>query len=182
MVTSADVGSQIDVVLRAAGQALDTAGSGEYNAVISQLNRLDSQAREALQARLEQHLWPVVEKLENDQPLAAAEQEMLQLLLVGDAKSYVKTEAHVDNWRSEAKRLMEEIRRLQAEGLEGLDSLMRLQALCRETMRILPDLAFYYEEQERARRFEQAMGGELDRETRRILANLIKEMLTSDKV
>lgn len=182
MVTSAEVGSQIDMVLQAAGQALDAAGSGGYNALISHLNTLDSQAREALQARLEQHLWPIVEKLENDQPLAAAEQDMLQLLLVGDAKSYVKTEDQVDNWRSEARRLMEEIRRVQAEGLEGLDSLMRLQALCREAMRVLPDLAYYYEEQERARRFEEAMRSQLDRETRRTLANLIKEMLTSDKV
>ncbi len=182
MVTPADVDSQIETVLQAAAQALDSAGSGGYNAVITHLSRLDGQAREALQARLEQHLWPVVEKLENDQPLAAAEQEMLQLLLVGDAKSYVKAEAQVENWRSEARRLLEEIRRVQADGLEGLDNLIRLQALCREAMRVLPDLAFYYEERERARRFEEAMQDELDRETRRTLANLIKEMLTSDKV
>lgn len=182
MVTSAKVGSQIDIVLQAAGRALSATDSGSYNALISHLNTLDSQAREALQARLDEHLWPIVAKLENDQPLAAAEQEILQLLLVGDAKAYLKTEDQVENWRSEAGRLIEEIRRVQAEGLEGLDRLMGLQALCREAMRVLPDLAYYYQEQERARRFEAAMRGQLDRETRRTLANLIKEMLTSDKV
>lgn len=182
MGTSVEVSSLIDGLLQVAGQALNTADSGGYNALISHLNALDSQAREALQARLEEHLWPIVEKLENDQPLAAAEQEMLQLLLVGDAKSYVKTESQVESWRSETRRLVEEIRRVQAEGLEGLDSLIHLQALCREAMRVLPDLAYYYEEQERARRFDEAIRGQLDRETRRTLANLIKEMLTSDRL
>ncbi|MFN8457294.1 MAG: hypothetical protein U0401_21990 [Anaerolineae bacterium] len=71
---------------------------------------------------------------------------------------------------------------MQAEGLEGLDSLIHLPALCAEAMRVLPDLAYYYEEQERARRFDEAIRGQLDRETRRTLANLIKEMLTSDRL
>jgi hypothetical protein len=123
-----------------------------------------------------------VEKLDNDQPLAAAEQEMLQILLVGDAKSYVKTEDQVESWKGEVKRLIEEIRRVQAGGLEGFDNLMRLQALCREALRVLPDLAYYYQEQERVRRFDEAMRGDLDREARRTLANLVKEMLTSDKL
>lgn len=182
MVTPEDVAGHIAVVLDAATQALAEEGSGGYNAMILHMNRLDSQAREALQARLEQHLWPIVEKLENDQPLAAAEQEMLQILLVGDAKSYVKTEDQVESWKGEVKRLIEEIRRVQAGGLEGFDNLMRLQALGREAMRVLPDLAYYYQEQERARRFDEAMRGDLDREARRTLANLVKEMLTSDKV
>ena len=121
-----------------------------------------------------------MEKLENDLPLAAAEQEMLRMLLVGDAESYVKLENQVEGWQGEVQRLFEEIRRLQGEGLESLDSLMRLQALCREAMRVLPDLAFYYQEQERIRRFDEAMRGELDREARRLLANLIREMLTSE--
>jgi hypothetical protein len=59
---------------------------------------------------------------------------------------------------------------------------MHLQALCHEAMRILPDLAFYCEEKERARRFDEAMRGAIDRDTRRTLANLIKEMLISEKI
>ncbi|GAB4416335.1 MAG: hypothetical protein Fur0044_11650 [Anaerolineae bacterium] len=182
MATTPDVISQIDQTLAAAEQSLKAENSVAIQAAIAQVGQLDAQARETLQARLNDHLWPVVAKLENGDSLAAAEQDMLQTLLVGDAKSYVKNEDRVEIWKSEVERLTEEIRRLQASGLNELSSLTRLQALCREAMRILPDLAFFYEEKERARRFDEAMRGAIDRDTRRTLANLIKEMLASDKV
>lgn len=182
MATMPDVISQIDQTLAAAEQSLKAENSVAIQAAIAQVGQLDAQARETLQARLNEHLWPVVAKLENGDSLAAAEQDMLQTLLVGDAKSYVKNEDRVESWKSEIERLAEEIRRLQAGGLNELSSLTRLQALCREAMRILPDLAFFYEEKERAHRFDEAMRGAIDRDTRRTLANLIKEMLASDKV
>jgi hypothetical protein len=181
MATTQDVVAQIEQALAAAGQALKVEDSAVYQTAMIQVGQLDTQAREALQTRLNDHLWPVVAKLENGEPLAAAEQDMLQTLVVGDAKSYIKFENRVESWKGEIERLAEEIRRLQAGGLNELSSLTQLQALCREAMRILPDLAFYYEEQERARRFDQAMAGAIDRDTRRTLANLIREMLTSDK-
>jgi hypothetical protein len=177
-----DVISQIDQTLAAAEQSLKAENSVAIQAAIAQVGQLDAQARETLQARLNEHLWPVVAKLENGDSLAAAEQDMLQTLLVGDAKSYVKNEDRVESWKREIERLAEEIRRLQASGLNELSSLTRLQALCREAMRILPDLAFFYEEKERARRFDEAMRGAIDRDTRRTLANLIKEMLASEKI
>lgn len=181
MATTEDVMVQIEQTLAAANQALKVEGSTAYQAAMTQVSQLDAQAREAVQTRLNDHLWPVVAKLENGDSLALAEQDMLQTLLVGDAKSYVKNENRVESWKGEVERLAEEIRRLQAGGLNELSSLTQLQALCREAMRILPDLAFYYEEQERAHRFDEAMHGAIDRDTRRTLANLIREMLTSDK-
>jgi hypothetical protein len=120
--------------------------------------------------------------LVNGVPLATAEQDMLQLFMVGDAKYYIKYENDVENWKTETKRLIEEMKRLQAGGLTEMDSLMYLQALCREAMRVLPDLAFYYREKERVRKFDEALQGAIDRDTRRFLANLIKEMLASDKI
>lgn len=176
-----DVISQIDQTVAAAEQSLKAENSVAIHAAIAQVGQLDAQARETLQARLNDHLWPVVAKLENGDALAAAEQDMLQTLVVGDAKYYVKYEDNVATWKAEIERLTESIRRLQAAGLSDLDSLMHLQALCHEAMRILPDLAFFYEEKERVRRFDEAMRGAIDRDTRRTLANLIKEMLTSDK-
>jgi hypothetical protein len=182
MATIQEVISQLDQTVGAVNQALETEASAGYDAAIMQVNRLESQAREALQGKLSTYLWPIVEKLENDTPLAAAEQDMLQTLMVGDAQYYVKYENDVENWKGEVKRLTEGWRRLQAGGLDELNSLMHLQALCREAVRVLPDLAFYCGEKERARRFEEAMRNAIDRDTRRMLANLIKEMLTSDKV
>jgi hypothetical protein len=182
MATIQDVISQLERTVEAANQALETEASTAYNAAMTEVNRLEAQARETLQGKLSDHLWPIVEKLESDTPLAAADQDLLKTLLVGDATYYVKYENDVEKWQEEIKRLGEEMRRLQAGGVDELGSLMHLQALCHEALRVLPDLAFYYEEKERLRRFEQAMQGAIDRDTRRTLANLIKEILTSDQV
>ena len=92
MATTQEVLSQIDQALEVARQAFETGSSGGYQAVITHLSQLDAQAREAVQTRLNDHLWPVVEKLENGDSLAAAEQDMLQTFMVGDAKYYVKYE------------------------------------------------------------------------------------------
>lgn len=182
MATMPDVSSQIDQTLAAAVQSLKAETSAAIHTAMAEVGQLNTQARETLQARLNDHLWPVVAKLENGDALAAAEQDMLQTLVVGDAKYYVKYEDNVESWKAEIERLAEAIRRLQAAGLNDLDSLMHLQALCHEAMRILPDLAFFYEEKERAHRFDEAMRSAIDRDTRRTLANLIKEMLASEKI
>jgi len=182
MVTIDDVAARINETADLATRSLEAEASAGYETLDLQVRELEAQAREAFQAKLGDHFWPVVEKLENGAPLAAAEQDMLQLFMVGDAKYYVKYENDVENWKNEVKRLVEEMRRLQASGLTEVDSLMHLRALCREAMRILPDLAFYFGEKERARKFEEAIRGAIDRDTRRLLANLIKEMLASDKV
>jgi hypothetical protein len=182
MATIDDVAARINKTADMATRSLEAAASAGYEALNAHVRDLEAQAREAFQAKLSEHFWPVVEKLESGTPLAAAELDMLQLFMVGDAKYYVKYENEVENWQNEVKRLVEEMKLLQASGLTELDSLMHLRALCYETMRILPDLAFYYSQQERARKFDEAVQGAIDRDTRRFLANVIKDMLASDKI
>lgn len=177
-----DVTARINEIADMATRSLEAEASTGYEMLSSHVHKLEAQAREAFQAKLGDHFWPIVEKLENGVPLAAAEQDMLQLFVVGDAKYYVKYENDVENWKHEINRLLEEIKRLQASGLAEMDSLMHLRALCREAMRVLPDLAFYYREKERVHKFDEALRGAIDRDTRRFLANLIKDMLASDKI
>jgi hypothetical protein len=119
-------------------------------------------------------------KLEEGEALTAAEQDMLEMMVVGEAKYYVKSENDVENWTNEVKRLVEAIEGLAASGLDDIDALMRLRALCREAQRVVPDLAFYYREQDRVRKFKEATAGAIDVEARRMLANLIKDMMSSD--
>ena len=81
-----------------------------------------------------------------------------------------------------ARRLIEAFRKQQASGVDEIDSLMRLRALCREALRVLPDLAYYFRERERIQQFEDATRDAIDVETRRALANLIKDMMDSDEM
>lgn len=182
MVTIDDVATHINEITTMVADSVAAEASAGYEALDTSLRRLEAQVREVFQARLGDHFWPIVEKLENGIPLAAAEQDMLQLFVVGDAKYYVKYESDLEAWQHDLDRRVEEMKRLQAGGLAELDSLMQLRVLCHEALRILPNLAFYYREKERVHKFDEAIRGAIDRDTRRSLANLIKEMLASDKI
>ena len=182
MVTSQDVGQKIDALLKLSDRLFKGETEANYQECQLQVFDLEGLAREAFQAKLEDLYWPIIAKLEDGKALTSAEHEVLEMLMVGEAKYYLRYEDDVDNWRNELKRLLEEIRKQQAAGLDEIDSLMRLRALCREALRVLPDLAYYFREKERVRRFEEATSGAIDLETRRALANMIKEMIESDQV
>ncbi len=176
------VEAQIKETLAVAGRALETDKSAGYESFNFDIGKLESLAREAFQAKMGSYLWPIINKLEEGQSLTTAEQDMLQLMIVGEAKYYVKSENDVENWKRELERLLREIEQLPASGLDDIDALMHLRALCREAIRVLPDLVFYFREKERVRKFEGVVQGAIDRDARRMLANLVKEMLQSDKM
>jgi hypothetical protein len=182
MATVDEVEAQIKDTLDVATRAFEADNSTGYEAFKMTVDALEAAAREAFQAKLADHLWPLVNKLEADEALTAAEQDMLKMMIVGEAQYYVKSEQDVDHWKDELQRLLQEIDRLKNAGLDNIDTLMHVRALCREGMRVLPDLVFYFKEQARVRQFEEATHNALDRDTRRTLANLIKEMIASDKI
>ena len=182
MATAQDVATQINQTVTTANQAVDAATEESYEALGNDIQQLEAAAREAFQAKLAELFWPVLTKLEEGEALTAAEQDMLEMMVVGEAKYYVKSENDVENWTGEVKRLLEAIEDLAAAGLDDIDALMRVRALCREAQRVVPDLAFYYREQNRIKKFETATAGAIDVEARRLLANLIKDMMSSDRM
>jgi len=177
-----DVDSKIDEVINVSNQSFNTETEAHYQEFQDQIDALEGLARETFQAKLENMYLPILAKLEEGESLTAAEHNILELLVVGEAEYYLKYENELEHWRGELKRLIEEIKKQRAEGLEEIDGLMRLRALCREAMRILPDMTYYFREKERIRKFEEMTKGAIDVETRRSLANLIKEMMESDQL
>jgi len=176
------VNAKIDSLLTTAGNSFKAETAARYQQFQAEVSELESLARETFQTKLNEMYWPILDKLEAGQPLTAAEHNILELLMVGEAKYYLKYENEVEAWRSELKRLVEELKKQQVIGLDEIDSLLRLRALCREALRVLPDMAYYFQEIERVRQFEDATRGAIDVETRRALANLIKEMMNSDQL
>ncbi len=177
-----DVDAKINEVVETAGRVFKQEHVANYRSLQELVVSLEGLARETFQAKLDDMYWPILEKLEDGLPLTAAEHNILELLMVGEAKYYLRYENDVENWRNEVKRLVEELKRQQAAGLDEIDSLMRLRALCREALRVLPDLTYYFREKERVRQFEDATRDAIDVETRRALANLIKDMMDSDEI
>lgn len=182
MPTVQDVETKIDDMIELATQTFKQESETHYQEFQTLIFDLEGLARETFQAKVGDLFWPVLTKLEQGNVLTTAEYNILEMLMVGEAKYYLRSEINVDLWRAELKRLTEEIEKQRAAGLDEIDGLMTLRALCREAMRIIPDLAYYFREKERVRRFEDVTSGAIDVEARRLLANLIKEMIESDQL
>ena len=177
-----DVNNQINSLIDIASKSFKSESSANYLEFQDMVNDLEGLARETFQAKLEDMYWSILARLEEGKPLTAAEHNILELLMIGEAKYYLKSENEVEHWRTELKRLIEEIKKQQAAGVDEIDSLMQLRALCREAQRVLPDITYFFREKERVRQFEEATEGAIDTEPRRSLANLIKEMMESDQM
>jgi len=169
----------IKATLQLADRCAQTETSDNYGLLEDEVGELEGQAREAFQAQM--NIPPLLSKLKKKQSLSAADLKTLELLFVGDAEYFVKYETEIDHWKSELKRLLGEIGSLQS-GPADVDGVMRLRAVCQEISRILPGLIFYFDQKERAAKFEQATQGPIDSEGYKVLAETVERMLTSDKM
>ena len=153
--------------------------SDNYEFLEVQIDELEAQAREASQAKME--LKSLLQKLIEVQPLTPADLKTLELLIVGDAEYYLKFESELEEWKNQLKRALDQIAPLQNSALD-VDGLMHARALCREAHEVLGDLVFYFEAKERTAKFQAATQGQIDAEGYHFLAQIVQEMLTSDKM
>jgi hypothetical protein len=170
------------------GETLDTAArcfeaelAEGYEALSEEVSELEALAREAFQAKLSDTFKPVLQKLKKGQSLTPDELKMLELLVVGDAEYYLRAENDIENWKTQVRSLIEQIRSIRTGPLDDVDGLMRLRAVCRETLELLPRLAFYLGEKERVRKFQEATSQPLDSEAGQVIAEIIQEKLDSDQ-
>jgi hypothetical protein len=169
----------IDKALELASRCAEDESSENFELLEDKIEELEAQSREAFQAKMD--FASLLPKLENAKPLNPADLKTLELLIVGDAEYYLKYETELDEWRKESKRILSEIAGLRTMDLD-VDGLMHLRALCREARRVLPDLFFYFEQKERAARFQAATKGTIDQDGYRVLARMLKRMLESESM
>jgi hypothetical protein len=149
-----------------------TAENGEgYSFLREQLEELETLAERDYRDHADYK--SIAKKLENGDTLTPDELENLKLFMVGDANYYLKYDDDFDRSKTELKRILDEIRELQPVSLD-VDQKMRLGVLCREASAVAKTTAFYFEEKERIRKFEKATRGGIDRETGKVLANILK--------
>ncbi len=182
MTTPDGVSTQINEVLDVARRAFEADLSQGYENLNATIKQLEALARETFQQLLKPDHHAILNKLESGQSLTEAELNIVKLLIVGEAKYYVHHENDLDNWKGEVQRILLEMERLRVSGLNDVESLMHLRALCHDAAQVIPDLAFYYRQQERVKRFEQATAGPIDREAGRLLADFIRKIMASDQV
>jgi hypothetical protein len=170
--------ASIQKTLELASRCAQAETSDNYGALGDQVEELEAQVREAVQSHVD--FASLLPKLKAGKPLAPADLQALELLIVGDAESFLKYEAEFDHWKGEIKQLVGEISRLQSSDLD-VDGLMHLRALCDEVRRVLPAVVYYLDKKERTKKFQEATRNAIDPEGYRVLAEIVEQMLLSDK-
>ena len=168
----------IQKTIELASRCAQAETSDNYGALADQVEELESQAREAVQSHID--FASLLPKLKAGKPLTPADLQTLELLIVGDAESFLKYETEFDHWKSEIKQLVGKISNLQASGLD-VDGLMHLRALCDEVRRVLPAVVYYLDKKERTKKFQEATRDAIDPEGDRVLTEIVEQMLQSDK-
>ena len=182
MVSPQQVQNSIQETLSTAKQAAGKTQSHPYQNLDNQIRQLANMAREGFQAQVKPAYPGLLKKLEAGASLTDEEYRLLRLLIVGEADYYIEHENDLQNWHAELDRLLDQIKTLQDTGLQSIDQYLHLQALCHDATRIIPNLVHFYREQERVERFEEATANGINKESGKILADIIKEMMHSDRM
>jgi hypothetical protein len=173
------VKSGIQKTLELANRSNTSENSEDYEFLEVQLDQTEADAREAFQAKLD--CRSLLSKLTSGDALTTDDLKTLELLIVGDAESYLKYESEVAEWKAQLKRVLDQIAALQNSTFDG-ETLMQLRALCREAHEAIADLIFYFDAKERVTKFREATHGSIDPKGYRFLASMVREMLASDKM
>jgi hypothetical protein len=173
------VTTAIQKTLELANRCTQAETSDNYGFLGDQIEELEGQSRESFQSKID--FASLLPKLKAGKSLMPDDMKALELLIVGDAEYFVKYETEFDHWKSEVQRLIAEISTLQSGNLD-IDGLMHLRALCREVSRVLPAVVYYLEQKERTSKFREATREPIDSDGYRFLAEIVSNMLTSDKM
>ena len=174
----ASISRHIDETLGVVQRCTTSGRVADFEELDRLIRDLSSSSRQAFQVRLKGEYGYIVDKLEMGQSLTSEEYEVLEMLIVGEAKYYLKNEHDFENWIGELNRLVSEIELLNRIDLVSNEYLMRLGALCTVARNLLPGIIFYLRERERVQRFEESTR-EINESTGKFLASIIKDMLES---
>jgi hypothetical protein len=173
----------IQKVLEMASRCAQAETSDNYGLLGDQAGELEAEAREAFQSKM--NSGSLLPKLKAGKPLTPDDLKTLELLIVGDAESFLKYGTEFDHWKTEVKQLIGEISKL-LPGLQtsdpDVDGLLHLRALCGEIGRVLPAVVYCLDQKERASKFKEATRGPIDAEGYRVLAEIVEQMLLSDRM
>jgi hypothetical protein len=153
---------------------------GYYNKITAPLVALEDHLREQMQAETSQHISMIINKLESDEDITDSDLMLVRLWLVGDAASYVQMENDYQGWLQELNRLFGVIEQLKGQEL-SLENMYKLSGTARDAIRVMGDIVFFKQQQERTNKFDDASKN-LNSENKLIVAKILKQKLESDQM
>ena len=148
-----------------------------YSKLSTIFEEIDALVRETMQELTKEEMKKIIQKLEKGAPVTPDEKDRIRLWIVGDAEYYAKMENNVADWKAELQRLMQELNRLESVQPD-VGTLCKMRGLFRDGARVIADLFFYAEQQDRLNKFDEAIQ-EIDAEERGLLIGLLEQKIKS---
>ena len=163
--------------LKQAGEnALTNPHVDDFIEIERYLGQLESMVRETQQSLWSREAKDTIRRLERQEPLTPQDHEVIRTFIVSDAEHYLDQENNFGDWLNEFRRLIEEMGK-RANTVDR-DSIGVLRGVLKDANRLVPDIRNYLEEKKRVQKFDLTQG-DLDTQTRELLARVLKEQLTS---
>ncbi len=175
-----EIRSALHSALSVAGAFDEETEAGRYHQVSGSLARVEEQAREELQTETADRIVPIIRALENGGDLDGGELALIRAWMVGDADAYLDAETNRPQWLAELNRLFEELGRMGDSPLDPPE-LRRLSGLAREALRVISDLVFYKQQEDRIEHFREATE-RLRSGDKQVLADLLTRKLDSARL
>jgi hypothetical protein len=153
---------------------------GGFNKISISLVSLQNELREGMQKQTSSQVSKVIEKLTADEDITHDDMELIRTWVTSDAQFYVEMENDYPNWLKELNRLFSVIGQLKSEELT-LEKMGRMSGTARDAIRVIGDVIFFQQQQDRLSKFEKASRN-LDTNNKLFLARLLQRKLESDEV
>ena len=153
---------------------------GYFNKVTAPLVSLGDYLREQTQAETSEKFSMIINKLKTPEEITESDLMLIRLWIVGDAASYVQVENDYQEWLEELNRLFDVIEELKGQEL-SLENMYKLQGTARDTIRVIGDIVFFKQQEERINKFENASKN-LNSENKLVLAKILKQKLESEEM
>jgi len=150
---------------------------GYFNKVTAPLVSLGDYLREQMQAETSEKISMIINNLKSDGEITESDLMLIRLWIVGDAASYVQMENDYQKWLEELNRLFAVIEELKGQAL-SLENMYKLQGTARDAIRVIGDIVFFKQQQERINKFENASKN-LNSGNKLVLSKILKQKLES---
>ena len=153
---------------------------GYFNKVTTQLVSLGDYLREQTQAETSEKISTIINKLKSNEEITDSDLMLIRLWIVGDAASYVQIENNYQDWLEELNRLFGVIEDLKLKDL-SLENIYKLQGTVRDAIRVIGDIVFFKQQQDRINKYENASKN-LSSENKLVIAKILKKQLESEEM
>jgi len=159
-------------------QARNVLSDESFQRVGNVLNKVKNEVREAVQEITAPQIKSIISKLQSNKSITDDEIALIKAWMVGDAIAYTKMENNFQDWLSEFERLEKSIADYESKECSAKE-LLKLHGILVDASRVSYDIAYFLENQDRIKKFQNAVSGGLSEKDKEFLAGMLMEKLKS---